>query len=333
MFLKIKKKPIFVMMMGLPASGKSTVANKLSVELSATIQSSDNIRIELFGKDYIYNPSDNPQVFGLLNDRIIDELKSGRNVIFDATNIKMKTRMKMLNMLNMLEINCTKVCYYVVKPIDQCLLDNEHRLDGYVMPDDILKMYSQLEIPYYYEGWDNIRVVWAGGFGDNSIRSLFKDPEKGLDNYNVTYDDTGKYYNLGQTLVTAHEICTSMKVPYILANAALFAEIGYPRCEQYEYLKNIDNWNGMSAQDSFFYTCISHNGGGFLRFISDTTKIQKQCLDIAVIIQWMHYKDCCEPLAVKKLERLFDSELKDNIDRLEYIIEQAICENLEEIHK
>lgn len=312
---KEKKKPIFVMMVGLPASGKSTIAEKLAVELPATIESSDKIRIEMFGSEYVYNSQDNTKVFGKLHHNIIDRLNNGENVIYDATNIKMKTRMKMIDILNRAGVDCKKVCYYVAKPIEQCLSDNGNSDRKYVKEEDLLKMYYNLEIPYYYEGWDNIRIVWTGGRGENSTAWLFNNPDDGLVNYTIRCTDTGNYeYNLGNTLQKFYNEMCYLKHPEVLCKAALFAEIAYPKTLKYPSLNGVTNWNRMSAQDSLFYTCVEYSG--ILRFMSDTERVQRKCLDTAVRIQWKDFKEQNEPSSIIKLERIFDKNLLNELNIL-----------------
>lgn len=82
--------PTFVMMVGLPASGKSTYAKELAEEMKAVICSSDAIRKELYDDENSQN--NNEEVFKLLHSRIKECLREGKNVIYDATNINSKRR-------------------------------------------------------------------------------------------------------------------------------------------------------------------------------------------------------------------------------------------------
>lgn len=83
-------RPYFVMMVGLPGSGKSTYAKELADEMRAIICSSDAIREELCGDE---NSQDkNEDVFKILHSRIKECLRKGVNVIYDATNINSKRR-------------------------------------------------------------------------------------------------------------------------------------------------------------------------------------------------------------------------------------------------
>lgn len=81
----------FFMMVGLPGSGKSTFArNVLSASPGAVVHSSDEIRRELLG-----DKNDQTQqalVFSTLHERVFSDLRAGKNVVYDATNINYKQR-------------------------------------------------------------------------------------------------------------------------------------------------------------------------------------------------------------------------------------------------
>jgi len=57
-----------IMMVGLPASGKSFVAEQLALKENATIHSSDSLRKELFGDVNVQDK--NGEVFQELHNRI-----------------------------------------------------------------------------------------------------------------------------------------------------------------------------------------------------------------------------------------------------------------------
>ena len=86
------------MIVGLPASGKSTYAKELSEKYNANIHSSDVIREELSGD--VNNQNINSKVFQTLHSRIKEDLRNGKNCIYDATNINYKRRMAFLQELN-----------------------------------------------------------------------------------------------------------------------------------------------------------------------------------------------------------------------------------------
>jgi len=61
--------PIFYMICGIPASGKSTVAQEIASTENAVVLSSDEIRRELY-KRKMYNRNQNEETFKLLRSRL-----------------------------------------------------------------------------------------------------------------------------------------------------------------------------------------------------------------------------------------------------------------------
>jgi len=143
------------MMIGLPASGKSTIAKEIAESEDAEIVSSDKIRKELFGNEEVQ--LDNGQVFKIVHNRLIDGLKAGKNMIFDATNINYKKRRAFLQTLNKLDV--IKVAILIATPYEECIERNSKRKRK--VPEDVIKnMYHNFYIPQYYEGFDDIQTKY-----------------------------------------------------------------------------------------------------------------------------------------------------------------------------
>ena len=106
-------KPMFMMMVGLPYSGKSCYAEKLKEEFNAVVHSSDAIREEILGD--VQDQNNNGKVFDVLHRRVIEDLSNGRNVIYDATNINYKRRMDTIQRLS--KVPCEKVCEFMATPL------------------------------------------------------------------------------------------------------------------------------------------------------------------------------------------------------------------------
>lgn len=154
--------PALVMMVGLPASGKSTYAKELAKKINATIFSSDELRKEMFGD--VNNQDNNSELFIELHKRIKDCLKSGSNAIYDATNISSKRRRSFLQELN--KIDCVKKCIIVATQPFQCL-NNNMRRDRQIPEDVIVRMFKHWNTPYWFEGWDDIEIVYPFGCEDD----------------------------------------------------------------------------------------------------------------------------------------------------------------------
>lgn len=147
------------MMIGLPASGKSTLAEQIAKSEDAEIVSSDNIRKELYGDENIQG--DNNKVFRILQERIINGLKNNKNMIYDATNISYKTRIAFLQRLNKLEVE--KIAIMVATPYEDCLIRNSQRERK--VPEEVIKrMYNNFYVPQYFEGFDDIQIKYTNDY-------------------------------------------------------------------------------------------------------------------------------------------------------------------------
>ena len=144
-----------VYFVGIPASGKSTYAKELKGK-GYNIHSSDSIREELYGDEN--TQGDPKEIFGILHKRVIEDLKSGKNCVYDATGISTKRRMAFLNTIS--HIDCKKICLLFATPYEVCLERNKNRERK--VPEEVIKrMYMNFNIPYFYEGWDEIKIIWS----------------------------------------------------------------------------------------------------------------------------------------------------------------------------
>jgi predicted kinase len=84
-------RPLLVLMVGLPATGKSRLARRLGVDLGAQVVESDRVRKQLFAEPR-YTSSEHAAVFGWCHTVLRSALAVGRSVIFDATNLEERKR-------------------------------------------------------------------------------------------------------------------------------------------------------------------------------------------------------------------------------------------------
>ena len=146
-------KPKLFIMIGLSASGKSTIAKELAEDCEAVIVSSDSIRKEICGN--VSDQSKNEEVFKLFHKRIRKYLHEKRNVIADATNITMKSRRAIINNVKKMDIEI--IAYIVPKKIEDCIKDNAKR--EYPIPEEVIyKQMKRFQIPFLEEGFDKIIV-------------------------------------------------------------------------------------------------------------------------------------------------------------------------------
>ena len=143
----------FYMMVGLPASGKSTYAKLLAEEIDGIVVSSDGIRAEWYGDEAIQG--DPSKIFREVEQRCKNALCAGRSVIMDATNMNAKKRINFLRQMP----ECKKVCVVMAVPFDECLARDEVRSRS-VGPAVMEKMRKSFQMPYYNEGWDHIEIFY-----------------------------------------------------------------------------------------------------------------------------------------------------------------------------
>lgn len=161
----MKNKPKLIIMVGISGAGKSSVAESISYNLrtygrDCVTVSSDSIRGEICDGG-VQDQSKNAEVFQIFHSRIQEHLKSGLDVIADATNITMKSRRAIINAVK--GIDCHITAFVVAKQIEDCLEDNLER--QYPVPHHvILKQAGRFQVPFYEEGFDDIVL---NGDGEN----------------------------------------------------------------------------------------------------------------------------------------------------------------------
>lgn len=165
----------FLMLIGLPASGKSTFAKELiegedgAKRDDIRYLSSDKIREELYGDESVQ--TDPSKVFELMRIRTLDALKEGKHVIYDATNISRKKRK---GLLQQLPKEVVKTAVYMATDYGTAKNQNENR--DRVVPQGVIdKMYKNFQIPIYSEGWDNIVFQYDDDTMQNDFPKQFTD--------------------------------------------------------------------------------------------------------------------------------------------------------------
>ena len=155
--------PELVMLCGIPCSGKSTYVNKLRAYeywKDAVVLSTDNyIEEQAKRLGMTYN-----EVFQDCIDEATRQLEmsfvrakeEGKRIIWDQTNLSIKTRKKKLTKVP--SIYKRTVVWFQVD-LEEALKRNETR-EGKFIPESILKrMYHQFEVPTLEEGFDFVSCV------------------------------------------------------------------------------------------------------------------------------------------------------------------------------
>ena len=151
----------FIMTIGLSGSGKTTWARNYTKEHDNCVMfDSDAIRGMLWNDE---NDQQNPaKVFDTMYRCTCDALSRGQSVIYCATNLNMKYRIRTLSMLRAKFPETTFRCVIFNTPIATCKEWNNARAwrGGRGLPEFVIdKQARQFQFPVENEGWDNISIV------------------------------------------------------------------------------------------------------------------------------------------------------------------------------
>ena len=151
----MKRKSKLVVMVGIPGSGKSTIAKTkiLNTLYDGNIFSSDEYRLKLLGDEN--DQSNNQLVFSTLYEELIQHLIGGKDAILDATNISIKDRQRVFSQIKSIRDNIEVVAYFVNTPISTCI-ERDGKRNRVVGEDVIMKMVNRFQCPQYFEGFDSI---------------------------------------------------------------------------------------------------------------------------------------------------------------------------------
>ena len=228
----------FIMLVGLPASGKSTYAEKMK-NGGFRVHSSDKIREELTGNDNLQDK--NKDVFTILHRRIKNDLRNGISCIYDATNMSMKRRKAFLNELK--KIDCHKICILFAIPIEICKERNQKRDRN--VPDDVFDhMLKNFWVPMYYEGWDQIAIISLKDYQfTNPIEKTY-----GFNQYNKHHTlDLWEHMFQAALYIHNHTECRGSNRYYNLCWAAHNHDIGKL------YTQSFVDAKGNTSEDAHYY--------------------------------------------------------------------------------
>lgn len=300
-----------IYLVGLPASGKSTYAKELKNK-GYNIHSSDSIREELYGDEN--TQGDPKEVFNVLHKRVIGDLKSGKNCVYDATGISSKRRMAFLNTIS--HIDCKKICILFATPYEVCLKRNKNRERK--VPEEVIKrMYKNFNTPYYYEGWDKVKIVWSDFNRNHYCYFDYPDIYSEYDQHNSHHE-----LSLGEHMLVAHKLSIDFNNVYI-EEAALLHDIGKPFTATFFDAKgnpssdcHYYNHENVSAYDSLFILKDSNN------YFYESSEDYFEDTDILYICSLinLHMKPYTwkEEKTKEKYKKLLGEEMYEDLMNLHY---------------
>lgn len=225
--IRAVKSPMLIVMVGVPGSGKSSVAKQLAeVNKDIVIVSSDAIREEFYGD--ANDQSHNDKVFRVVNKRLKEGLIAEKKVILDATNISKKRRKALLR-----DLKYPKSMAIVMAVPEYICKKRDEERDRHVGPDVINRMIKNWCPPHYSEGFDFISIVY-----DYDGNANFYNPVLALESaVQIKHDNPHHSLSIGEHMLKAGELIQEefkAGCPFYLYAAALLHDIGKPYVKSYD---------------------------------------------------------------------------------------------------
>lgn len=236
--------PVLYILIGLPASGKSTWAenHKHLVHIS-----SDKIREELWGDA---EDQQHPEkVFEKMFKDTVSALRAGFDVCYDATNLVAKRRINLIKEIEKI-VDAWIMGVVFATPFEVCIERDKAR-PRHVGYGVLKRMYKSFQMPMLEEGFDDLEVVRDLSLLESMVydEDYFKRKVLALDM--VPHDNPHHSYSIGehcvvaQSWVKAHWKEISDDVGYYLANcvrkAALYHDEGKAFAKTFKDAKGNDS--------------------------------------------------------------------------------------------
>ena len=119
--------PFLVILSGLPGTGKSYFANRLTSHINSVIVGSDRTRKLLISKP-VYSKSEHSRIFAVCHRLIEDFLSEGYVTIFEATNLTAKSRLPLKQIASKLGV--PSLCLVFTAPEDLIKRRLMNRISG-----------------------------------------------------------------------------------------------------------------------------------------------------------------------------------------------------------
>lgn len=244
-------------MIGFPGSGKSSYARKYLLTNKSVYLSSDQIRVDMYGFE---DQTHNSEVFERMKKETILALQNGFDVIYDATNLIRKRREALIKDIKSKTQNIEINAYLCCTPINIVLERNMTRTERHLPWDKLEQMIKSIEVPMYYEGYNNIMLIDGGMYNDiYDYNFLIKDCE-GYSQDNPHHNETLAEHIKAVTknAIELYEIGKSLRLNIdreILRQAARYHDFGKLYTRLYNDKKGYFVYYGHERISAYIYLC------------------------------------------------------------------------------
>lgn len=287
-----------ILFVGVAGSGKTSTARQIfSIEDNAVIISSDALRAELFGDEN--DQTHNIEVFDEMFRRTRAELKKGKTVIYDATNLSSKRRANLLKQLSDLDIK--KECFVMLTSFDDCV-KRQFARERQVPEEVIRRQIKQFQCPDYWEGWDKISFVHSSHLPLIWLEEQNKIPH---DNSHHSVDIFSHMMN------TEKEYLKRYGKDGIGDYAAFYHDIGKYFCKEFKDRK------GAPTKEAHYY---GHQNAGAYFYLLDMRQFSRvgveNSIKIANLIQWHMEFYLRDEKGLEKLKKQIGEEMFTLLERI-----------------
>jgi predicted kinase len=163
---KARERPRFIILVGLPGSGKTTWRKtKVAQGYKGVVINPDDIRKSVFGA--YFDPKKEHDVWKYIYGKLRRTLLKGENICFDATNVKKKRRKALIRLGH--EYNAYIEALYFKVPSEVALKRNVERpADERVPVGIMIRMIRNIQPPELSEGFDSVKVIDVAMAGQNA---------------------------------------------------------------------------------------------------------------------------------------------------------------------
>ena len=149
------------LLVGLPASGKSTFAQQLNQQIpNSVIISTDAIRTRLYGDEQIQG--DWNHIENIVIEQVRLAITYKQIAIYDATNVRRAWRNSFLDKVS--DLNSEWIAWWIKTPVNVCKYRNKRRLRQ--VPNHIINTYYddiQESPPTVEEGFIAVKEITPSG--------------------------------------------------------------------------------------------------------------------------------------------------------------------------